>query len=345
MGAVFDLTSLSRNAGTNHARAAAIAAAFRCAIDEARRFVGATAPNPPVGCTILDAEGQVLAVAAHHRAGELHAEALAIRQCREAGTLDRIHTFVVTLEPCNHTGRTPPCAGAILETPAREVWIGVADPNPVASGGAARLRAAGLAVHRLADLPHPDRDTLLADCADLIGPFVKRTLTGLPWVTVKQALDEAGDMIPPAGRKTFTSEASLKLAHELRRRADAILTGSGTVLADDPEFTVRRVADFPGKRRHLAILDRRARVPEAYVEAAKARGFIVSVEHDLTTALRRLADAGATEVLVEAGPEIVRSVLDGGLWDEHVVIRKSARPGAPDDVTIRRREPVSSPRT
>jgi diaminohydroxyphosphoribosylaminopyrimidine deaminase / 5-amino-6-(5-phosphoribosylamino)uracil reductase len=116
-------------------------AAFGHALQAAVEFEGATAPNPPVGCVILDADGNELAVAAHRAAGQPHAEALAIQKCREAGLAERIHTLIVTLEPCNHQGRTPPCTSAILATPARQIWIGAQDPNPHVEGGGATLRA------------------------------------------------------------------------------------------------------------------------------------------------------------------------------------------------------------
>lgn len=313
-----------------------IAAAFGYAVELASQWQGATAPNPPVGCVLLDASGNTLAAAAHQKAGGPHAEALAISLCRANGTLHRIHTVVVTLEPCNHAGRTPPCTGAILETPACHVWIGARDPNPyVAGGGGDHLAQAGLSVRALVNLDDPVAPRLAKAAARLIAPFAKRTTTGKPWVTVKQALDRHGSMIPPAGRKTFTSDASLDLAHRLRKRADAVITGSGTALADAPEFTVRRLPDFPGKRRHLVILDRRGRVPALYVEAAQARGFLVSIETDLDDALTDIGQAGCLEVLIEAGPQLTGSILASPLWDEHVVI--SQRLAADDDITVRYR--------
>lgn len=248
--------------------------------------------------------------------------------------------MVVTLEPCNHTGRTPPCADAILNTPARQLWIGIRDPNPaVPGGGAARLAAGGLVVRFIEALEEASSATLASAARRLIGPFAKRARTGLPWVTVKQALDRSGGMAPPPGLKTFTSDASLEFAHALRRRADAILTGSGTVLADEPEFTVRRVPDFPGKRRQLVILDRRDRVPQAYLRVATERGFEVSVDGSLTRALERLGGAGALEVLVEAGPALTGAILDSELWDERVLIRQSPHHGGEDVISIRQRRP------
>lgn len=324
--------------------APAVAEAFAEALRMASEQAGATSPNPPVGCVLLDAEGRTLAAAAHHRAGGPHAEAAAIARSRENGTLDRVHTVVVTLEPCNHTGRTPPCAIAILGTPARELWIGARDPNPrVAGGGAARLAAAGLAVNFIQDLGDESSAALAAGAARLIAPFAKRVRTGLPWVTVKQAIDRGGSMVPPAGQKTFTSDASLELAHRLRRRADAIMTGSGTVVADAPEFTVRRVPDFPGKRRQLVILDRRGRVGNAYLCQAAERGFEVRVAADLPEALARLGAAGALEVLVEAGPELTGTLLTSEFWDEHVLIRQGPDAGSDDIIDIRyRRDPAAA---
>ncbi|TNB46392.1 bifunctional diaminohydroxyphosphoribosylaminopyrimidine deaminase/5-amino-6-(5-phosphoribosylamino)uracil reductase RibD [Martelella lutilitoris] len=321
---------------TDSLSAAVLAAAMTRALDGAQRFAGATTPNPPVGCVLLDKAGQVIAEGVHRKAGLAHAEAEAIASARAAGVADRIHTVIVTLEPCNHHGRTPPCADAILATPASRVIIGAPDPNPgVSGGGAARLAAAGLSVVFAADMADERAGTLARRAARLIAPFAKRVLTGLPWVTVKQALDERGGMAPPAGAKTFTSPVSLSLAHRLRRRADAILTGSGTILADDPEFTVRRVRDFAGKQRALAILDRRGRVPEAYFSAAEARGFAVIRPETPEAALAALGRRGVMEVLVEAGPSLTASMLDGGLWDENVRIEK----GDPDRVSVFYRDP------
>jgi diaminohydroxyphosphoribosylaminopyrimidine deaminase / 5-amino-6-(5-phosphoribosylamino)uracil reductase len=313
-----------------------IALGFARALAEAKTWRGSTSPNPPVGCAALDAGGNVLALAAHKRTGERHAEALVIEQCRVAGSIGRIDTLLVTLEPCNHTGRTPPCSEAILATPCRAVWIASRDPNPrVAGGGAKRLAAAGLEVQMLRDLAHADTATLQREADLLIAPFAKRVTKGMPWITVKQAVDVSGSMIPPTGQKTFTSPSSLKLAHELRKRADAILTGSGTILADNPEFTVRHVPDFAGKQRKLLIADRRVQVPQSYVDVAIARGFDVMRIIDVASALKQAAVDGANEVLIEAGPSITEAVLSSDLWDEHVLIVQQTN--APDCITTRYR--------
>jgi diaminohydroxyphosphoribosylaminopyrimidine deaminase/5-amino-6-(5-phosphoribosylamino)uracil reductase len=304
---------------------------FVRALDVAAEYEGATAPNPPVGCVILDVDGNELAIAAHQKAGQPHAEALAIQKCREAGLIERIHTLIVTLEPCNHQGRTPACTNAILATPAKHVWIGASDPNShVKGGGAAYLSALGLEVRFWSELDH--RSALRAQ--RLIAPFAKYQKSGWPWVTVKQALNIHGAMIPPLGEKTFTSEASLIYAHQLRKRADAIISGSGTVLADAPLFTVRRVADFAGKRRTLVLMDRRQRIPSEYITAATARGFDVMRCGSITEALQRLGDAGAMEVLVEAGPQLMAAVLSSGLWDEHILIKQSASHTMGDEISV-----------
>ncbi|WP_456389052.1 bifunctional diaminohydroxyphosphoribosylaminopyrimidine deaminase/5-amino-6-(5-phosphoribosylamino)uracil reductase RibD [Profundibacter sp.] len=313
-----------------------ILAAFRRSLQCAARFSGATSPNPPVGCVILDKQGNLLAKAAHQKAGDLHAEALAIEHCRTNGVVEHIHTVVVTLEPCNHTGRTQPCTEAILGTPAQAVWIGAHDPNmDVRGNGADKLAANGLSVFFIEQLDAPDAALLAQSTKRLIAPFAKHARTGLPWVTVKQAINRSGSMIPEIGKKTFTSQRSLTFAHQLRKRADAIVTGSGTILADQPKFTVRHVADFEGKCRHLVILDRRGRVSDSYLADAHKAGFTAWIETSLEDALVRLGQAGVLEVLVEAGPTLLDMVLASNFWDEHITISQMADPKAQDNITFR----------
>ncbi len=316
---------------------AVIASGFARALEAARAFEGATAPNPPVGCVLLDGAGDIITIGAHKRAGTYHAEASAIAQAEAAGWLDAVCSVLVTLEPCNHTGRTPPCAEAILKTPAKHVWIGTMDPNPqVAGGGAARLRAAGLNVHEISELAEVGAG-LSQDAARLVAPFVHHAQTGLPYVTIKQAINRAGTMVPPAGQTTFTSQLSLKQAHVMRRRAGAIITGSGTIIADNPSFTVRHVPDFEHVQRQLIILDRRQRVSQDYLDAARQRGFLVAVESSIDAALARLGADGVMEVLVEAGPSLTQAFLDRGLWQEHVRFEQQQE-GQPDVVCKRYRD-------
>ena len=301
--------------------------AMRMALNAAEKFVGATAPNPPVGCIALDRQGKVLLGAAHQKAGTPHAEAAVLSLAEKLGKANLIETLVVTLEPCNHRGRTPPCTEAILKQKnIRRVVFGTRDPNPdVAGGGAARLREAGLEVIE---------GVLEEECKFLIRAFAKSVREKRPYVTVKAAFTREGSMIPPAGQKTFMSDASLLLAHELRKRADAIWTASGTVLADDPEFTVRWVPDHPGKKRFLVLSDRRRRVKDAWLKKAEKNGFTVHHAESFEAGLDYLQQKGALEVLVEAGPELREAWLQSGLWDESVVLTQGQDEEADEDVQI-----------
>jgi diaminohydroxyphosphoribosylaminopyrimidine deaminase / 5-amino-6-(5-phosphoribosylamino)uracil reductase len=287
--------------------------AMGMALNAAEKFVGATAPNPPVGAIALDKQGKVLLGAAHQVAGGPHAEAKVLELAEKLGKLSQIETLVVTLEPCNHQGKTKPCTETILRHKhIRRVVFGCHDPNPkVTGGGEARLREAGLEVVS---------GVLETECQFLIRAFAKHALTGRPYVTLKAAFTSEGSMIPPTGRKTFTSEASLLFAHELRKRADAIWTGSGTVLADQPEFTVRWVPDHPGKRRFLLLSDRRRRIGQDWLQKAEKNGFRLHFAETLDEGLDFLGKNGVLEVLVEAGPALRQAWLESGLWDESVVI-------------------------
>ena len=287
-------------------------AAMRRACDEARLWLGATSPNPAVGAVALDEQGEILAVAAHHRAGGDHAEAALLKLCRAQNLLPRVRTMCVTLEPCNHHGRTPPCAEAIIEAGIGRVVVGARDPNPhVAGGGCDRLRQAGITV-----IENVEGEL----CRRLIHAFAFHARTGRPFVTVKRAFDAQGSMIPPVGQKVFTSPASLMLAHRLRKKADAIVTGSGTILADNPLFTVRHVQDHADKRRILAVLDRRGRISPDYIEQAAQRGLDVVRYQTLASCFVDLEKRGMRDVLVEAGPLVSQAVLASSDWAMRVDI-------------------------
>jgi len=316
-----------------------LATAARLALDIAWARAGATSPNPPVGCVLLDAAGDIVASVAHERAGSAHAEAAAIAICRAKGELDRVRAAVVTLEPCSHTGRTPPCVDALLATEVELVVIGAPDPHPRAPGrGLEILKAAGRRVLMFSDLEHGESQDLARSAARLIEPFACAVTKARPFVTIKTALTAEGSMVPPPGRKTFTSDISLNRAHILRRRADAILTGSGCILADDPSFTVRRVPNHPNKQQILAILDRRERVPDAYFHRARERGLQPFRYDSLDAAMADLRTRGVLEVLVEAGPTLRRAVLTEGLWDEEIIFQQAQTVGAPDSLRIVRRD-------
>lgn len=297
---------------------------LEAAILVAREHVGATAPNPPVGAVILDADGKLLATGAHLKAGAPHAERAALTRLKDLGRENEAHMLIVTLEPCSHHGRTPPCTEAILASSIKEVLYAVSDPNPKVSGaGASLLNSAGITAMSASQLP--ELKLAHQSARQLVAPYLKWVTTGRPFVVLKVAKNEAGSMIPPQGQKTFTSPSSLKLAHELRRESDAILTGSGTVLADWPEFTVRHVTDHAGlKPRKIVVVDRRARLVTGqardWIAERKRGGFEVWVETDLELALKRLGKAGCHQVLVEAGPLLVQTFEELKLWDRKVTI-------------------------
>lgn len=296
---------------------------MRLACEEARKWLGATPPNPPVGAVALDGNGNVLAIAAHRKAGQSHAEAELIERCAADGTLGAIETLCVTLEPCTHHGLTPPCADKIVASGIKRIAIGARDPNPyVRGGGTEMLRKAGIEViERIEE----------EECKQLIHAFACAVTTGKPWITVKQAFTRAGSMTPPIGHKTFTSKESLTLAHRLRKKAGAILTGSGTILADTPHFTVRNIPDFPEPPgRTLAILDRRKRVPPDYLQTASKNGFTTLVYDDLDEAFTDLARRGIQDILVEAGPALSQAVLNSGHWTMRVEIRQNDKDKGPD---------------
>lgn len=293
---------------------------MQLALTEAARWRGSTSPNPPVGAVLLTECGRMISIGAHERAGLPHAEVCAIEKARAQGQLQKAHTLVVTLEPCTHFGRTPPCVDAILNTPhlkIRRVVIGCLDPNPeVHSKGVQRLRDAGIEVIE---------GVLQTECEDLISAFRQKQVSGQPWLTIKTAMQSNGSMIPEPGEKTFTTSRQLDLAHSLRKRSDAILTGSGTVLQDQPEFTVRRVPDFEGKKRRLYVLDRRGRVSSDYLQEAEARGLEAHRENSVENVLNKLSQTDALEVLVEAGPTLSCDLLEQGLWNEHWILWEDGR--------------------
>jgi diaminohydroxyphosphoribosylaminopyrimidine deaminase/5-amino-6-(5-phosphoribosylamino)uracil reductase len=312
----------------------------------ARRAQGMAEPNPLVGCVLADANGRVLAVGHHTRFGGPHAEIEAIRAARARGVDPRGATAFVTLEPCNHQGKTPPCAAALIEAGITEVVIARPDPNPIAMGGADALRAAGVAVRFTDASPNAVR---------LTDPFVRRVETGLPWVIAKWAQSIDGRIATRTGdSKWISNERSRALVHRWRSRVDAVLTGIGTVLADDPRLDAR-IGLSPRRTALRAVVDAALRTPttsnlartanelpvvifcaEDHADSQRARGLhsagveVVPVPRqagaagsgaaqplDLTHALRWLAvERGASNVLVEAGPGLVGSLARQGLIDE-----------------------------
>lgn len=270
---------------------------------------GVSSPNPPVGAVILDDAGAVVGVGHTQPVGGPHAEVMALR---EAGRRAEGATAVVTLEPCNHTGRTGPCSRALIDAGVGAVYFGVADPNPTAAGGAEVLAVAGLRVIGGADLP---AGLLRLVEAGPLRPWLHRQRTGRPLVTAKIAATIDGRVAAPDGTsKWITGEQARASAHEQRGRIDAIVVGTGTVLADNPTLTAR-FADGT-LRPHQptrVILGHRDIPPSAAVfdDAASTKQVR---SHDPRGVLAALPDA--LWVVVEGGPQVIGAFLDADLIDE-----------------------------
>lgn len=307
---------------------------MRTALELAQGAVGLCEPNPRVGCVIV-AGGELVGEGWHQRTGGPHAEVVALA---EAGTKAAGATAYVTLEPCCHHGRTPPCTAALQRAGIRRVVFAAADPNPrVGGGGARQLAEAGIGC--LAGV-------LEAEARVLNAGFNSRMERGRPYVRVKLAASLDGRTALASGASRWiSSEAARSDAHELRARSSAILTGVGTVLADDPELTVRRpdLGEVRGPER--LVLDSQLRTPPtARLFAAPGRVRILcgasdpvrqraleavgaSVEvlpapggrPDLAVLMKRLAELECNELLVEAGPQLAGALLDAALVDEIVL--------------------------
>lgn len=271
--------------------------------------------NPRVGCVLLDADGAIVAEGHHRGAGTPHAEVDALAGAAGAA----VDTAVVTLEPCAHLGRTGPCADALIAAGVRRVAYAVDDPADGA-GGAARLSAAGVEVlgpRRLAAVPALAEP--LADAQALLESWLTAVRRGRPWTTVKwaQSLDARAAAADGSSR-WITGPAARADVHRRRAEADAILTGTGTVLADDPELTARGAdgALLPHQPRPIVVGGRA--VPASAKLRTHPAGLVEAGRAPLPDVLARAYADGARRVLVEAGPGLTSTVLRAGLADELV---------------------------
>ncbi|CAM3838638.1 bifunctional diaminohydroxyphosphoribosylaminopyrimidine deaminase/5-amino-6-(5-phosphoribosylamino)uracil reductase RibD [Roseateles saccharophilus] len=291
-----------------------IPAALHQALALAESAIGLTDPNPRVGCVILSADGAVLGAGHTQPAGQAHAEIMALRDAASRGHDLRGATAVVTLEPCSHQGRTPPCCDALIAAGIARVVAAIEDPNPeVAGRGLARMRAAGIAVE-LADAD-------LADAAREINiGFFSRMQRARPFVRLKSAISLDGRTALPDGRSQWITGAAARTdGHAWRRRAGAVLTGIGTVLADDPRMDVRLVPT--AKQPLRIILDPQGRMPAA-ARILQPPGEVRVVgpgRADLAALLTELGTQGINELHVEAGPTLSGAFIDAGLVDELLV--------------------------
>ena len=278
----------------------------------ARQGVGLASPNPTVGCVIVN-DGRIAGEGFHHYDRRDHAEIVALKA---AGARARGSTAYVTLEPCNHTGRTGPCTQALIEAGVSRVVAALRDPNPkVRGGGIKRLRTAGIA----AEFADPG---LMAEAEELNEPFLRWVSSRKPFVTLKSALTLDGQLALPGSsrRKTrewITSDESRAEVHRLRHACDAIITGIGTILADDPLLTDR--SGLP-RRRRLArvILDSGLRLPiHSKIVASAADDLLVFTAAPLRSAkARRLENSGV---------EVVRAPRRSGLVDIDFVLKELGR--------------------
>jgi diaminohydroxyphosphoribosylaminopyrimidine deaminase/5-amino-6-(5-phosphoribosylamino)uracil reductase len=274
------------------------------------RVLGTTSPNPAVGAVVLDPDGAVVGEGATSPPGGPHAEVHALAQ---AGERARGGTAVVTLEPCAHIGRTGPCVDALIAAGVARVVVAVPEPTRVAGGGAARLRAAGIQVE------------LGAEQAEAADGALAAWLTGVreqrPQVVWKVATTLDGRVAAADGTSRWiTGPEARAEVHRLRATCDAVLVGSGTALADDPQLTVRDTDGRNAERQPLrVVLDRRGRVPATARVHDDAAPTLVSSAATPAALLAELFDRGVRRVLLEGGPTLSAAFLADGLVDEAVV--------------------------
>ena len=287
---------------------------------------GRTSPNPMVGC-VIERDGVVIGEGFHARAGEAHAEVVAVAAA--AGDIAGA-TVYVTLEPCAHQGKTPPCAALLVEKKPARVVVAMEDPNPLVSGrGIAALRAAGVAV---------EVGVLEAEARQLNEVFCKYITTGLPFVIAKCAMTLDGKIATRTGHSTWvTGETARRMVPELRNEVDAILVGSRTVMADDPSLTTR--LERAGTRDPIrVILDAGAYLTEdrnVFKVKSEAPTWIATAEDreypfadavlrlpkgmggvDLAALLAELGERGVSHLLIEGGGTTLASAFEAGLVDK-----------------------------
>jgi diaminohydroxyphosphoribosylaminopyrimidine deaminase/5-amino-6-(5-phosphoribosylamino)uracil reductase len=291
-------------------------APMRRALDLAARgpLVGG---NPQVGCVLLDAEGRVVAEGWHRGAGTPHAEIDALSQVADASGL----TAVVTLEPCNHTGRTGPCSEALIAAGIGRVVFAIPDPGAVSGHGAQRLADAGIPV--VHGVLHDEAEALLH-------PWLAAMRRGRPWVVVKWASTLDGRAAAADGSSQWiTGAAARQKVHEQRAQSDAILVGTGTVLADDPTLTARGDAGELLPAQPLPVVVGERGIPGGAKLHAHPRGVLETGSRDLSVVLADLHERGIRRVYVEGGPTLATAVIAAGFADEYAIYLAPALLGGP----------------
>jgi diaminohydroxyphosphoribosylaminopyrimidine deaminase/5-amino-6-(5-phosphoribosylamino)uracil reductase len=301
-------------------------AAMRLAVEQAERVKGTTYPNPPVGAVILDRDGEVAGVGATEPTGGAHAEVVALRR---AGTRAGGGTAVVTLEPCNHHGRTPPCVDALVAADVSTVVYAVNDPNAAAAGGATRLAECGLNV-------------IAGVLADTVagGPlreWLHKQRTGFPHVTWKFATSIDGRSAAADGSSQWiTSDAARADVHRRRAACDAIVVGTGTVFVDDPKLTARLPDGTLADRQPLrVVVGEREISADANVLNDDSRTMVIRTR-DPNEVIKALSDR--TDILVEGGPTLAGAFLRAGVINRIVAYVAPILLGGPitavDDVGV-----------
>ncbi|ONI72555.1 riboflavin biosynthesis protein RibD [Kribbella sp. ALI-6-A] len=280
---------------------------MRRAIELAARGIGSTHPNPVVGCVITGRDGHPVGEGYHEVAGGPHAEVNALRM---AGERARGGTAYVTLEPCNHTGRTGPCADALIEAGVSRVVYAVPDPNAQAAGGGEKLRTKDIQVEQ----------GVLQDEAEQVNyVWLHSVRTGRPFVTWKFATTLDGrSAAPDRSSKWITGTAARADVHRKRAECDAIAVGTQTVLVDDPELTVRDANDQPVGRQPLRVVVGDRPIPAtARVRNDRAETLLLPT-HDPAEVLRQLDDHQIRHLWLEGGPTLAAAFLRAGLVDQIV---------------------------
>ncbi|AAT88431.1 bifunctional diaminohydroxyphosphoribosylaminopyrimidine deaminase/5-amino-6-(5-phosphoribosylamino)uracil reductase [Leifsonia xyli subsp. xyli] len=275
--------------------------------------------NPRVGCVLLDADGRTIAKGFHRGAGTPHAEADALGKLPEGGA--RGTTAVVTLEPCNHWGRTGPCSEALLDAGVARVVYGIADPGERSRGGAERLRQGGVEV---------TGGVLAAEIEEFLDDWLTVARLGRPHITVKWASSLDGRTAAADGTSRWiTGTAARQRVHEQREASDAIVVGTGTVLADDPSLTARGDAGELLPRQPTPVVVGTRAVPGDAAVFRHPQPVIVEKTHDLVEVVADLHQRGFRRVYVEGGPTLSGAFVAAGLVDEYAIYLAPSLLGGP----------------
>lgn len=296
----------------------------------ARKGIGHTSPNPAVGCVIVK-NGQIVGEGWHKKAGGHHAE---IHALNNAGEASRGADVYVTLEPCCHTGKTPPCVDALIAAGIKRVYAGMTDPNPLVAGkGIATLQNAGIEAFT---------GILERECQAINKPFIKYVTTGLPYIIYKCAMTLDGKIATVTGESRWISgEQSRKFVHKMRSTLDAVMVGVDTIIADNPQLTVRHikgrnplriivdstlrtpesVSVLSGKLAHKTIIATTEQNPRVHLRYSQSGAKIIVCNADagrvdLLDLLKKLAKEGIQSILLEGGSRLAGDALRHGLIDE-----------------------------